>query len=74
MGQHSKQQPSHYRDPRRRRERERTRENICRDYSGKLPSHGKGNGHPSPGSAESQRKHKPKEKHAETHSNLIDKN
>ena len=30
--------------------------------------------HPNPGSAESPRKDKPKEKHAETHSNQVDKN
>ena len=36
--------------------------------------HGKGNSHPSPGSAESPIQDKPKEKHAETHSNQIGKN
>ena len=51
----------HYRGLRRRRERERTRENISRDYSQKLPLHGKGKSHPSPGSAESPRQDKPKE-------------
>ena len=39
----------------------------------KLP-YGKGNSHPSPGSAESPRQDIPKEKHIETHSNQIDKN
>ena len=34
----------------------------------------KGYSHQSPGSAESPRQDKPKEKHAETHSNQIDKN
>ena len=35
---------------------------------------GKGDTHPSPGSAESPIQDKPKEKHAETHSNQIGKN
>ena len=33
-----------------------------------------GNSHPSPGSTESTRQDKAKEKHAKTHSNQIDKN
>ena len=39
-----------------------------------FPNMGKGNSHPNPGSTESPIQDKPKEKHAETHSNQIGKN
>ena len=40
----------------------------------KFPNMGKGDTHPSPGSAESPIQDKPKEEHTETHSNQTDKN
>ena len=58
-------------------EREKGPEKIFEEiivYSWKLPSRGKGNSHPSPGSAQSPRQDKPKEKHTKTHSNQTDKN
>ena len=47
-------QHSHYRGPRRRREGERTWENIWRDNSWKLLEHGKRNSQPSPESTKSR--------------------
>ena len=49
-------------------------EKIFVEIRVKTFQHGKGNSHPSPGSAASPIQNKPKEKHAETHINQIGKN
>ena len=68
------QQHSHYRGPRRRIEREGPEKIFEEIIVKNFPNMGKENSHPSPGSAESPRQDKPKEKHTETRSNQIDKN
>ena len=56
-------------------EREKGQEKIFEEIIVKnFHNMGKEISHPSPGSTESPRLDKPKEKHAETHSNQIDKN
>ena len=59
-------QHSNYRGPRRRRVKERVLENFWRDYSWKLPQHGKGNSQSSPRGTKGPIQDKPKEKHAKT--------
>ena len=64
---------SNYRDPRRRREKERVWENFWRDYSWKFPQHGKGNGQSSPWGTKCPIQDKPKEKHTKAHTNQASK-
>ena len=59
--------------PEEKEKRERTWENIWRDYSRKFPNL-KGNSQPSPGGTESLMKDKPKKEHTETHINQTNKN
>ena len=54
-------------------EKERVWENFWRDYSWKFPQHGKGNSQSSPRGAKSPIQDKPKEKHAQTHTNQTNK-
>ena len=69
------QQHSHYRGPRRRRERERGPEKMFEEIIVEnFPNMGKEIATHNPGSAESPIQDKPKEKHAKTHSNQIGKN
>ena len=72
LGQYQMHQHSNYRGPR-RREKERVWENFWRDYSWKLPQHGKGNSQSSPRGRKSPIQDKPKEKHAKTHTNQTNK-
>ena len=60
LGQHQMHQDSHYCGPRRRTKWIRTRENIWRDKSWKLPKHGKGHSQPSSGTTENPWKNKPR--------------
>ena len=55
------QQHWNYRNPRRRRGKERVWENLWRDYSWKFPQHRKGNSQPSPRGTNSPIQEKPKE-------------
>ena len=48
-------------------------ENFWRDYSQKLPQHGKGNSQSYPRSIESTTQDNPKDKHIKTHTNQINK-
>ena len=64
-------QHSNYRGPRRRKEKESVWENFWRDYSWKFPLHGKGNSQVQ--EVQSPIQDKPKEKHAKTHTNQINK-
>ena len=66
-------QLSNYRGHRRRREKASVWDNFWRNYSWKFSQHGKGNTQTSPRGAKSPRKDKPKEKHAKTHTNQINK-
>ena len=66
-------QHSHYRDPRRGREKERVWENFWSNYSWKFPQHGKGNSQSSPRGTKSPIQDKSKEKHANTHTNQTNK-
>ena len=66
-------QHSNYRGPKRRREKQKVWENFGRDYSLKFPQHGKRNSQSSPRGTKSLIQHKPKEKHAKTHTNQTNK-
>ena len=55
------------------RKKERHWENFWRNYSWKLPQHGKGNSQSSPRSTENPLQDKTKEKHIETHINQANK-
>ena len=61
---------SNYRDPR-SRVKQSVWENFWRDYSWKFPLHGKGNSQVQ--EVQSPIQDKPKEKHAKTHTNQINK-
>ena len=65
---------SHHRGSRRRRERERTGENIWSDYDQKFPIYGKGNTYSSGRSTNNSIQNKPKKKYSKTLTNQIDKN
>ena len=56
-----------------RKERERARENIQKDYSWKFPWYGKGNTHPSWGSTENFIQNKAKKKNSKKYTNQTDK-
>ena len=62
MGPYETHQYSNYRDPTRRREKERVQEKFWRDYSWKFP-HGKGNSQSNPRGAKSSIQNIPKEKY-----------
>ena len=71
LWQYQTHQHSNYRGP--RREKERVWENFWRDYSWKLPQHGKGNSQSSPRGMKSAIQSKPKDKHAKTHTKQTNK-
>ena len=54
-------------------EKKRVWENFWRDYSWKIPQHGKGNSQSNPRGTKSPLQDKPKEKHAKTHTNQTNK-
>jgi len=66
-------QHSNYSGSRIRRQKEKVWENFWRDYSWKLPQHGKGNSQPSLRSTKSLTQDRPKDKHAKTHTNQTNK-
>ena len=73
VGQYQMHQHLNYRGPRRRKEKEKVWENFWRDYSWKVPQHGKGNSRSSPRGTKIPIQDKPKEKHAKTHTNQTNK-